>query len=305
VSIVTVQGGLRAEVCYCAEIPMKRTPPFAVAGLAAAALFTTLSAKADPQTLTDTGANAPAERVPKDDPTGGAYTSPTLLFIPAGALPAWNVRVTVLSEFQGPYQSADAPNPDAGFRPGAGVELGLPAGFAVAAGTNWVGGDVNTSGQKDFNLGLSPYFQARFHILGDRSGQDFQLGTSLTYKFVGFEGDPGEVEWAVSAQYRKPSWEAGLQAVMGKDFATTDADAELHAYALYRVVPQLGIGAAGQVRDGVVIQPGETSYDAVAGAIASFTITQYQIGGLFGATTLGLDQGHFGALGQVFASARF
>ncbi len=161
--------------------------------------------------------------MPKDDPTGGAYTSPTLLFIPAGAMPAWNVRVTVLSEFQGPYQTAAAPNPDAGIRPGAGVELGLPAGFAVAAGTNWVGGDVNASGQKDFNLGLSPYVQARFHILGDRSGRDFQLGTSLTYKFVGFEGDPGEVEWALSAQYRRPSWEAGLQAVMGKDFATTDA----------------------------------------------------------------------------------
>jgi len=263
-------------------------------------MFASPSAQADPS-----GGNPPAERVPKDDPTGGAYTSPTLLFIPAGALPAWNVRLTVLSEFQGPYQSADAPNPDAGIRPGAGVELGLPAGFTIAGGTNWVGGDVNANGQKDFNLGLSPYFQARFHILGDRSGQDFQLGTSITYKFVGFEGDPGEAEFALSAQYRKRTWEAGLQAVMGKDFATTDADAELHAYALYRVVPQLGIGAAGQVRDGVVIQPGETSYDAIAGGIVSFTITQYQLGGLFGASTLGLDQGHFGALGQVFGSARF
>jgi hypothetical protein len=283
--------------------PMKRTSPFVVAGLAAAALLSPLSAKADPSTLTD--ANGPSERVPKDDPTGGAYTSPTLLFIPAGAMPVWNARVTLQSEFQTPYQSASAANPDAGIRPGAGVELGLPAGFTIAAGTNWVGGDVNASGQKDFNLGLSPYFQARFHILGDRSGQDFQLGTSVSYKFVGFEGDPGEMEFALSAQYRRPRWEAGLQAVMGKDFATTDADAELHAYALYRVVPQLGIGAAGQVRDGLVIQPGETSYDVIGGGIVSFTITQYQIGGLFGATTLGLDQGHFGALGQVFGSARF
>jgi hypothetical protein len=284
---------------------MKRTSPLAVAGLAAAGLLVSRSAKADPSTLTDTNTNAPAERVPKDDPTGGAYTSPTLLFIPAGAMPAWNVRVTALSEFQGPYQTAAAPNPDAGIRPGAGVELGLPAGFAIAGGTNWVGGDVNANGQKDFNLGLSPYFQARFHIFGDRSGQDFQLGTSVTYKFVGFEGDPGEMEFALSAQYRKRYWEAGLQAVMGKDFATTEADAELHAYALYRVVPQLGIGAAGQVREGVVIQPGEPSYDAIAGGIVSFTITQYQIGGLFGASTLGLDQGHFGALGQIFGSARF
>jgi hypothetical protein len=280
---------------------MKHAMPWAMV-CAAAALLAPVDAKADPST-SDT--NPPSERVPTNDPTGGAYTSPTLLFIPAGALPAWNVRATVLTEFQRPYQSTDAPNPDAGFRPGAGVELGLPAGFAVAAGTNWVGGDVNAAGQKDFNLGLSPYFQARYHIFGDRSGQDFQLGTSVTYKFVGFEGDPGEMEFAFSAQYRRPRWEAGLQAVIGKDFATTDADAEAHAYALYRVIPMLGVGVAGQVRDGLVIQPGEISYDVVAGGIVSFTVNRYQIGGLFGATTLGLDQGHFGGLGQLFANARF
>jgi hypothetical protein len=183
--------------------------------------------------------------------------------------------------------------------------VGLPLGFTVAAGTTWVGGDVNASGQKDFGLGLSPFFQARLHLYGDANGRGLQLGTSVTYKFVGFEGDPGEMEFAFSAQYRKLRWEAGIQGVIGKDFATTDADGEVHAYALYRVIPQLGLGVAGQVRDGLVIQPGETSYDVIGGAIASFTLNRYQIGGLFGGSTLGLDQGHFGALGQVFASARF
>jgi hypothetical protein len=139
---------------------------------------------------------APAERVPTNDPTGGAYTSPTLLFIPAGALPVWNARATVSTELQSPSDV------HAGFRPGLGMELGLPAGFTVAAGTNWVGGDINPStNQTDFNLGISPFFQARFHILGSADGQGFQLGTSATYKFVGFEGDPGEMELALSAQY--------------------------------------------------------------------------------------------------------
>lgn len=243
--------------------------------------------------------------MPLDDPTGGSYTSPTLLFIPAGAVPAWNVRVTAITEFQGPSQSAGSPNPDAGFRPGLGLELGLPLGITVSAGTNWVGGDINTSGKTDFNLGLSPFFQARLHLYGDSNGRGFQLGTSLTYKFVGFEGDPGEMEYALSAQYRQRTWEAGLQAVIGKDFATTDADFEAHGYALYRVIPELGIGLAGQFRDGLVYQPGETAYDFEGGAIASFTIKRYQVGGLFGASTIGLDQGHFGALGQLFASIRF
>jgi hypothetical protein len=290
------------------------------ASVAAAVVFSSAEARADDPVApaAPAGATTPAtgasvsdvgggstERVPTSDPTGGAYTSPTLLFIPAGAVPAWNVRVTALSEFQSPYQSAPGANPDSGIRPGLGLEVGLPLRFTVSAGTNWVGGDVNASGKTDFNLGLSPFFQARFQIYGDKSGQGLQLGTSLTYKFVGFEGDPGEMELAVSAMYRGTHAEAGLQAVMGKDFATTDADAEAHAYAIYRVIPQLGLGVAGQVRDGVVIQPGETAYDVVGGAIVSLTISRYQLGGLFGASTIGLNQGQFGALGQLFASARF
>ena len=243
---------------------------------------------------------APVERVPTSDPTGGAYTSPTLLFVPAGALPVWNARAIVSTELQSPSDV------HAGFRPGLGVELGLPAGFTVAAGTNWVGGDVNTNtGNNDFNLGLSPYFQARFHILGSGDGQGFQLGTSATYKFVGFEGDPGEMELGLSAQYRQRRFELGLQGVVGKDFATTDADGEVHAYALYRVIPQLGIGGAAQVRTAIVSQPGENTYDAIGGGSVSLTRAQYQIGALGGASTIGLAQGQAGALAQVFGSARF
>lgn len=285
-----------------------RGEPFLAAGVAL--LFVASTAAADPSSPltttspTDTGGTS-SERVPTDDPTGGAYTSPTLLFIPAGALPVWNVRVTASSELQTPYQSAGSPNPDAGIRPGVGVELGLPAGFTLAAGTDWVGGDVTAAGQTDFNLGLSPYFQARYHVLGDADGMGTQLGAAVTYKFVGFEGDPGEMEFAFSAQYRRPRWEAGLQGVAGKDFATTDTDAELHAYGLYRVIPQLGIGAAGQVREGLVVQPGETTYDVIGGAIASLTLGRYQLGALGGGSTIGLDQGHIGALGQIFGTARF
>lgn len=292
---------------------MKQMLVWAAAGVT---LFATSGAAADepspsapstpPATTATTDNGRPVqERVPTDDPTGGAYTSPTMLFIPAGAMPAWNVRVTASSEFQTPSESTAGANPDAAIRPGLGVELGLPAGFAVAAGTNWVGGDVNAAGAKDFNLGISPFAQLRYHIFGDRSGMGFQLGSSFTYKKVGFEGDPGEGELALSAQYRRSKWEAGLQAVAGKDFATTTMDVEGHAYALYRVIPQLGLGAAGQFRNGVVVQTGDKTWDAVGGGIASLTLGRYQLGALGGATTLGLDPGHVGALGQVFGSARF
>jgi hypothetical protein len=285
---------------------MKRGILMTAAGVLATNLFASAVALADPAGTSDLSTGTSSERVPTSDPTGGAYTSPTLLFIPAAAVPAWNVRVTGLSEFQSPYEPAAGANPDAGIRPGAGIEIGLPFGFTVSGGTNWVGGDVNANGQKDFNLGLSPFFQARFQILGDKDGQGFQLGTSLTYKFVGFEGDPGEMELAVSAQYRKRQGELGVQAVIGKDFATDDADAEFHGYALYRVIPNLGLGVAGQLREGLVHnQPGDTAYDVVGGAIASLTIDRYQLGALAGGSTIGLNQGQFGALGQLFASVRF
>ena len=126
--------------------------------------------------MTGDVASPPQEVAPRQDPTGGAYASPTLLFIPAAAVPVWNARVIVSSELQSPSDV------DAGFRPGLGAELGLPAGFTLGAGTNWVGGDVSSTGGKtDFNLGLSPYAQGRFQILGRADGRGFLLGTAVTY----------------------------------------------------------------------------------------------------------------------------
>jgi hypothetical protein len=264
------------------------------------------SASADPGTL-DTG-NAPAERVPTSDPTGGAYTTPTLLFIPAAAVPVWNVRVIASLDMQGPTppdrlaSGTSSSGAAIGFLPGVGGELGLPAGFTVAAGTAWVGGDVSPT---PVSGGISPYFQVRYHIVGDTDGRGFQLGTSLTYKFVGFQGDPGEMELAFSGQYRHRRYELGLQAVIGKDFATTDADGEAHAYALYRPIPQLGIGAATQVRVAIVSQPGESTYDVISGGIASLTLGRWQLGALAGESTVNLNQGQVGALGEVFGTARF
>jgi hypothetical protein len=251
----------------------------------------------------DVGQAGSGRVVPTSDPTGGAYTSPTMLFIPAAAVPVWNVRVIASTEVQSPSDV------HAGFRPGLGAEVGLPAGVTIAAGTNWVGGDVNpNTGNNDFNLGLSPYFQARYHIYGDKSGQGFQLGTSLTYKFVGFEGDPGESELAMSAQWRQRYYELGLQAVIGQDFGDVhNHDFETHAYAVVRPIQQLALGGAGQVR--VSLNPPATatdsSYDVIGGGIASLTLGQYQVAALAGATTLGLAQGQVGALGQVFGSIRF
>jgi hypothetical protein len=256
----------------------------------------------------DTGGAADEPRVKTDDPTGGAYTSPTLLFVPAAAVPKWNARVIASTELQSPSDV------HAAFRPGMGGELGLPGGFTIGAGTNWVGGDVNRStGQTDAKLGISPYAQVRFHVLGAADGQGFQLGAGVHYKVVGFGGNPGEAELSVSAQYRHRKYEFGLQAVVGQELEEGDKhDGEMHAYAVYRVIPELALGAAGQVRTALGEEEAEKDalkvekeFDAVGGAIASLTLGRYSLGALGGVSTLGLDRERAGALAQLFGTARF
>jgi hypothetical protein len=237
------------------------------------------------------------------DPTGGASTTPTLLFIPAAALSAWTARVIAALDVHGPTAPDRlAIGTSLGFRPSLGGEVGLPGGFTLGAGTAWVGGDTSPTPVSE---GISPFLQARYWILGSREGTGFQVGTSVMYKFVGFRGDPGEMELALSSQYRQKRYEVGLQAVVGKDFGSTDADTEVHAYALYRVVPQLGLGGAGQARTALISQPGESSYDVMGGMIASLTMAAWQLAGLGGVSTMGLDPGRVGGLGEIFATARF
>ncbi len=263
-----------------------------------------------------------ARATPPTDPTGGAFTTPTLLFIPAGAVPTWNARVITSLDVQGPTApdrlavgTAAGGNARVGFQPGIAAEIGLPAGFTLGAGTNWVGGD---NAGPNVAAGLSPYFQLRYHLLGGNDGRGFQLGASATYKFVGFgtngavqtSQDPGEIELAVSGQYRTRRFEVGVQAVVGKDFATTDADGELHAYAVVRPIPEVALGAASQLRVGLVSQPGEPPADVIAGAIASLTLGRWQLAALGGGSTVGLAlptsvKIQMGALGEVFGTVRF
>ncbi len=268
--------------------------------LACAALAPALIAS---EALADAPADVAEARPAPADPSGGAYTTPTLLFVPAAAVPVWNARVIGSLDVLGPTAPDRLASGGAvGFQPGIGGEIGLPGGFTLGAGTRWVGGDTSPT---PIDGGLSPYAQLRYQILGDQGGRGVLLGVSTTYKFVGFEGDPGEMEFAVSSQYRQRFFEVGLQGVLGKDFATTSADGELHAYALARVIPQLGLGVSGQVRVAIVSQPGDSTYDVIGGPVASLTLGRWQLAALGGVNTVGLNQGQLGALGEVFATARF
>jgi hypothetical protein len=128
----------------------RRLAARAIASVLLSLWSTTAFADPAPDAPTQSGPFARAT-VP-DDPTGGAYTTPTLLFIPAAAVPTWNVRVITSLDVQGPTApdrlAVGTPSnglSTVGFQPGIAGELGLPGGFTFGAGTIWVGGDPNTS----------------------------------------------------------------------------------------------------------------------------------------------------------------
>ena len=238
------------------------------------------------------------------DPTGGAYTTPTLLFIPAGALPAWNVRVITAVDVQGPTppDRLAVGNGRSALDQAWEARIGLPAGFTLGAGTSWVGGHEPNAPERSRPVLIS---RLAIHIRRSRRRARLSTGDVSDLQVCRVSGRSrrtgGRVLWPVPGKVLR----GGLQPDYRKDFATTDADGEIHAYALYRVIPQLGLGGAGQVRIGLVSQPGEITYDVVGGAMASLTMGVWQIAGLVGASTLGLNQGQVGGFGEAFATVRF
>jgi hypothetical protein len=57
-------------------------------------------------------------------------------------------------------------------------------------------------------------------------GRGLQLGVGAVYKFVGFEGDPGEAELVLSAQYPKPTTRSVSKATSGRTSATRETMTE-------------------------------------------------------------------------------
>jgi hypothetical protein len=248
----------------------------------------------------DETANA---RVPLDDPTGGAYTPPTTLFIPAAALPTLNVRVSI-GAFVQPVGSFDA------VRPTVAAELGLGRGFTIALGSNWFGGDVANTVD-----GMTPYAQVRYQLFGARDGMGWQGGVSLTGKRVGWHNGDAELEASFSAQYRARRWEVGAQGTFGQSLVDGEEhDLEARVYAAWRVVPSFAVGLSAQLRvdvgnespalEAMLRARGLAEADLIAGAMASYTYERWQVGALAGASTIGLYE-NVGFIGQGFGSVRF
>lgn len=139
---------------------------------------------------------APSSRVPMHDPTGGAYTSPSPLYTSAAALPSLNVRARAGVEVQPASGSLSAA------RPVFDIEVGLFAGFTLAAGTTWVGGSPASSGETEGVPGLGAYGQIRWQFLG--RGRDVGLlgGAALSFKANGYRGGEPELEASVNFRCR-------------------------------------------------------------------------------------------------------
>lgn len=259
-------------------------------------------------------------RVPTQDPTGGAYTAPTPLFTPAASLPSLNVRARAGVEVQpasGAFSMA---------RPILDLELGLPAGITLAAGTTWVGGTQLARREEEGVPGLGAYGQVRWQFLG--RGRDTGLlgGASLTVKANGFRGGEPEAEASVSLQFRARRFEAGLQGTYGHSLGEEDeSDVEARAFVAWRPLPYLALGISGQLRAEIASQGAEAArqtrcaanpgsadcladLDVIAGATGSYTYERWQLGVLLGASSVGLaraDSFRAGFYSQVSGAVRF
>ena len=244
-----------------------------------------------------------APRVPLDDATGGAYTAPTTLFTPAAALPRFNARVTLGADVQptGVFSPV---------RPLITAELGLPAGFTLAAGTTFFGGDQSRVADE-----FTPFVQVRYHIFGRPDGHGWQVGVSLTGKRVGYNGGDAELEASFQVQYRARRWEVGAQGTFGQSLTEADGhDIEARVYAAWRVIPSLALGVAVQTRadvgegspeeEAARAAKGLPELDFIGGALASWTYERWQLGALAGASTIGFANGA-AFIGQAFGTVRF
>ncbi|MBL8604096.1 MAG: hypothetical protein JNK72_19365 [Myxococcales bacterium] len=256
----------------------------------------------------------PAERVPTHDPTGGAYTAPTALFIPAAALPTLNTRARAGLDVQPGGSFAAA-------RPFLDVELGLGRGFTVAAGTLWVGGDPPSPADA-----LSPYGQLRYQFLGQGRGTGLLGGASLSVKANGFRGGAPEVEASVSMHLRATRYELGLQGTFGQGLDDRgEHDLEARFFAAWRVAPSLALGVSTQFRFEAGTGAAETAREArcgaddrlagcysegdlTAGATAGYTAGRYQLTALVGGSSIGLARFNTFVMGfysQLAGSVRF
>ena len=199
-----------------------------------------------------------------------------------------------------------------GFLPGIGAELGLPAGFTFGVGTVWVGGD---SGGPNVFAGLSPYFQLRYHILGAKDGQGFQLGASATYKFVGFGAngagtsqDPGEMEWPSPASTGPATSRSASRSSSARTSPPPTPTARSTPTSSGAPSPSSPSAWPASSAMGSCTSPSEPPYDIISGGIASVTFGRWQIAALGGESTVNLNVNaavNVGALGEVFATARF
>lgn len=258
------------------------------------------------------------QRVPTHDPTGGAYTPASPLFTPAAALPTWNVRARAGVELQ------PASGGFALARPLLDLEVGLPAGFTLAAGSAWVGGTPSRA-EVDGVQGLSAYGQVRWQFLGRGRETGLLGGVAVALKANGYRGGEPEVETSVSLHYRAQRFELGLQGTFGQGFEAGERDLEGRLFAAYRVIPSFALGVSGQVRAEVGDEAEEASRaarcastpgtsgcnadaDLITGVTAHYTMDRWQLGVLVGASSVGLariDQFRLGFYSQVGGTVRF
>ena len=143
-----------------------------------------------------------------------------------------------------------------------------------------------------------PALGAAYQLLDPRDGG---IGARLTlsYKPEGFTEPDGEIESVLILSRRIPGGVLRGMVAYGQDPDRHESDAEGGGSLVMRVAPDLVVGGTFRYRRGLVIKPGEPTWDALGGAIGGLAFGRSRIELMLGADGIRYTTAQWGIVGLV------
>ena len=170
----------------------------------------------------------------------------------------------------------------------AAVEATLLPGLSVLANATYGGVTDHTR----------PAVGVAYQLLDPRGGST-GARLSLSYKPEGFTEPDGEIESVLVLSRRIPNGVLRGMVAYGHDADRKESDVEGGASLVQRVTPDVIIGGTFRYRRGLVVKPGEPSWDVLGGAIGGLAFGRSRIELLLGADSIKFTTAQWGIVGLV------
>ena len=143
-----------------------------------------------------------------------------------------------------------------------------------------------------------PAIGVAYQLLDPRGG-NIGARLSLSYKPEGFTEPDGEIESVLVLSRPIPNGVLRGMVAYGQDPDRHEADAEGGASLVQRITPDVVVGGTFRYRRGLVLKPGEPSWDLVGGAIGAVAFGRSRLELLLGADSVKVTAVQWGIVGLV------